>query len=58
MGLCLFRGLALRSRIVLGVAEGLLSTEIAEHLGVTRAMVTRWRNRFAEQRLDGLSDEP
>jgi transposase len=52
------QGLALRSRIVLGAADGLSNTEIAERLGVTRPMVTKWRNRFAEYRLDGLGDEP
>ena len=34
------------------------NTEIAERLGVTRPMVTKWRNRFAEHRLDELTDEP
>jgi len=52
------QGLAQRSRIVLAAAEGLTNTEIAQRLGVTRAMVTKWRNRFAEYRLDGLVDEP
>jgi transposase len=52
------QALALRSRIVLGAADGLKNTEIAERLGVTRPMVTKWRNRFAEYRLDGLTDEP
>jgi transposase len=52
------QGLALRSRVVLAAAEGLKNTEIAERLGVTRPMVTKWRNRFAEHRLDGLTDEP
>src|SRR3954462_8969593 len=50
--------LAQRSRIVLLAAEGLKNTEIAERLGVTRPMVTKWRNRFAEHRLDVLTDEP
>src|SRR5215212_8609668 len=50
--------LAQRSRIVLAAADGLKNTEIAERLGVGRPMVTKWRNRFAEQRLDGLLDEP
>ncbi len=50
--------LALRSRIVLLAAAGLKNTEIAEHLGTGRPMVTKWRNRFAEHGLDGLSDEP
>jgi transposase len=49
---------ALRSRIVLAAAEGLKNTEIAERVGVTRPVVTKWRNRFAEDRLEGLLDEP
>ena len=52
------QALAQRSRIVLAAADGLKNTEIAERLGVGRPMVTKWRNRFAEQRLDGLVDEP
>jgi transposase len=52
------QGLAQRSRIVLGAAEGLKNTEIAQRIGVTRPMVTKWRNRFAEHRLEGLTDEP
>jgi transposase len=52
------QALALRSRIVLAAAQGLKNTEIAERLGVTRPMVTKWRNRFAADRLDGLIDEP
>jgi transposase len=52
------QALALRSRIVLLAAEGLKNTEIAERLGVTRPMVTKWRARFSEHRLDGLTDEP
>ena len=52
------QALAQRSRIVLQAAEGLTNTEIAERLGVHRHMATKWRARFAEQRLDGLVDEP
>jgi len=52
------QALAQRSRIVLLAAEGLKNTEIAERLGVHRHMATKWRARFAEQRLDGLVDEP
>ena len=43
---------------MLAAAEGLKNTEIAARLGVTRPMVTKWRNRFAVHRLDGLTDEP
>ena len=52
------QALARRSRIVLAAAEGLRNTEIAERLGVSRNMAATWRSRFAEQRLDGLTDEP
>jgi transposase len=52
------QALAQRSRIVLAAAAGLKNTEIARRLGVTRPMVTKWRSRFAERRLDGLVDEP
>jgi transposase len=52
------QALAQRSRIVLLAAEGLKNTEIAERLGVHRAMATKWRNRFAAHGLDGLVDEP
>src|SRR5215204_4612197 len=52
------QALAQRSRIVLLAAEGLKNTEIAQRLGINRAMAAKWRSRFAEHRLDGLTDEP
>jgi transposase len=52
------QALAQRSRIVLLAADGRKNIDIARELGVHRPMVTKWRNRFAEQRLDGLVDEP
>lgn len=52
------QALALRARIVLAAAEGLKNTEIAQRLGIAHASVRKWRNRFAEHRLDGLTDEP
>jgi transposase len=52
------QALAQRSRIVLAAAEGLNNTEIAERLGISRNMAATWRSRFAEHRLDGLTDEP
>src|SRR3954469_23705318 len=51
------QALALRSRIVLFAAEGLKNTEIAERLGIDQATVRKWRKRFGELRLDGLTDE-
>jgi len=52
------QALALRSRIVLAAAKGLSNLEIAEQLGISRPTVTKWRNRFATFRLEGLLDEP
>jgi transposase len=52
------QALALRSRIVLLAADGLSNSEIAARLSITRPPVTKWRSRFAEHRLDGLTDEP
>jgi len=52
------QALAQRSRIVLSAAAGARNTEIAKHLQITRGMAAKWRTRFAEQRLDGLLDEP
>ena len=52
------QALALRSRIVLAAAEGLNNTEIARDFGIAVSSVRKWRNRFAEHRLDGLTDEP
>ena len=52
------QALALRSRIVLLADEGLNNTTIAARLGIAVGSARKWRNRFAEQRLDGLLDEP
>ena len=52
------QALALRARIVLLADAGLTNTEIAERLGISRPPVTKWRRRFVEHRLDGLTDEP
>ena len=52
------QALALRSRIVLKCAAGLANKEVAEAVGVTPTTVGKWRSRFCELRLDGLSDDP
>ena len=52
------QALALRSRIVLECAVGQPNTVVAGKLGITHQTVGKWRQRFLEQRLDGLLDEP
>ena len=49
--------LAQRARIVLLAAEGMLNTEIAERVGVSRPTVNRWRARYPTAGIDGLVDE-
>jgi len=46
-----------RCRIVLSCADGLSSKEIAAELGHCEHTVGKWRRRFAEHRIEGLSDE-
>src|SRR5262245_31854664 len=50
--------LALRARIVLAAAAGRSNTEIAADLRVTMPTVGKWRQRFLDDRLEGLADEP
>ncbi|MEE4026082.1 IS630 family transposase [Gordonia sp. PKS22-38] len=52
------QGLALRSRIVLGCAEGLTNKEVAARERISPQTVGKWRRRFVEARLDGLVDDP
>jgi transposase/DNA-binding CsgD family transcriptional regulator len=52
------QALALRSRIVLGCAEGLSNKEVAARERVAQPTVGKWRARFVEARCDGLVDEP
>jgi transposase len=52
------QALALRSRIVLACADGLDNKQVAAKLDIVPATVGKWRARFVEFRLDGLSDDP
>ena len=52
------RALALPARMILACAEGRSNTAVGAELGVSDETVGKWRSRFAERRLDGLSDEP
>lgn len=52
------QALAIRSRIILACEGDSSNTQIAADLRVARSVVTKWRNRFVVDRLDGLLDEP
>ena len=48
----------MRARIVLYAADGLGNDEIAARLDTPRQVVSKWRKRFFDQRLAGLTDLP
>jgi transposase len=54
------QAMAMRARIVMCCAkkDGPTNRDVAAKLGVSEAMVGKWRKRFVEHRLDGLSDDP
>ena len=52
------QSLALRSKIILRCADGSNNQTVAAQLGCSTATVGKWRRRFVEKRLDGLTDEP
>ena len=52
------QALASRSRIILECATGVDSKAVAQRLSVSQQTVSKWRNRFALSRLDGLLDAP
>lgn len=48
----------IRAKIVLYAALGLENKEIGERLDLPRQVVSKWRKRFYERRLEGLQDDP
>ena len=48
----------IRAKIILLAAQGLGNDEIATQLDARREVVSMWRKRFFEQRLDGLEERP
>ena len=47
-----------RARVILLSHEGLTVEKIAERLNTRLARVSKWRQRFVQSRLEGLSDAP
>lgn len=50
--------LVIRAKAILMAAEGMENKEIGERLGEPRQIVSQWRKKFFERRLEGLEDSP
>jgi len=48
----------LRAKMILLAAQGLSNDEIATRLDTRREVVSMWRKRFFEHRLQGLEERP
>ncbi len=47
-----------RAKAILLAADGLENKQIGEKLDLPREVVSKWRKRFFEERLNGLQDRP
>lgn len=50
--------IVVRAKIALMAAEDLDNKTIAERLSLPRRIVSKWRKRFYDERLEGLVDRP
>ena len=50
--------IVVRAKVAPMAAQGLDNKTIGERLSLPRQIVSKWRKRFYEERLDGLEDKP
>ena len=50
--------IVVRAKAILLAADGLENKQIGEKLDLPREVVSKWRKRFFEERLNGLQDRP
>jgi transposase len=50
--------IVVRAKAVLMAAQDLDNKTIGERLSLPRQIVSKWRKRFFDERLDGLTDKP
>ena len=51
-------GRARRGRIIVLVAQGMSISAVAATVGISRRFVYKWVQRFLQQGLEGLADQP
>jgi transposase len=47
-----------RAKVILMAAQGIRNDQIAARVSLPRQMVSKWRKRFFEERLEGLENLP
>jgi hypothetical protein len=47
-----------RAKVILMAAQGLRNVQIAQRVSLPRQIVSKWRKRFFEERLEGLENLP
>lgn len=47
-----------RAKVILMAAQGLRNDQIAAQVSLPRQIVSKWRKRFFEERLEGLENLP
>ena len=50
--------IVVRAKAVLMAAQGFDNKTIGERLSLPRQIVSKWRKRFSEERVGGLTDKP
>jgi len=50
--------LVVRAKVILMAARGLRNDQIAAQVSLPRQIVSKWRKRFFEERLEGLENLP
>ncbi|MFO7555692.1 MAG: helix-turn-helix domain-containing protein [Desulfobacterales bacterium] len=48
----------MRAKIILLASDGISNKKIGQRLDLPRQIVSKWRKRFFEERLDGLQERP
>jgi hypothetical protein len=50
--------MVVRAKAILLAAQGLRNDQIARRISLPRQIISKWRKRFFEERLDGLENLP